>query len=52
MLIDEIYHALKDRDAKIKKNAVDAKFKEIVMKEKRTKKWVVSEDIRKSVGLV
>lgn len=52
MLIDEVYHALKDRDAKIKKNAVDAKFKEIVMKEKGTKKWVVSEEVRKSVGLV
>ena len=52
VLIDEVYHALKDRDAKIKKNAVDAKFKEIVVKEKGTKKWVVSEEVRKGVGLV
>ena len=50
VLIDEVYQALKDRG--VKKNAVEAKFKEISVKEKGTKKWVVSEEARKSVGLV
>lgn len=50
VLIDEVYQALKDRGAK--KNAVEAKFKEIAVKEKGTKKWYVSEEVRKSVGLV
>jgi chromatin assembly factor 1 subunit A len=50
VLVDEVYQALKDRGAK--KNAVEAKFKEIAVKEKGTKKWVVSEEVRKSVGLV
>jgi len=49
VLIDEIYQTLKDRGAK--KNAVEAKFKEIAMKDKGTKRWVVSEEVRKSVGL-
>ena len=49
MLVDEVYQALKDRGAK--KNAVEAKFKEIAVKEKGTKKWIVSEEVRKSFGL-
>lgn len=49
VLVDEVYQALKDRGAK--KNAVEAKFKEIAVKEKGTKKWIVSEEVRKSFGL-
>jgi hypothetical protein len=48
VLIDEVYQAFKDRGAK--KNAVEAKLREIAVKEKETKKWVVAEEVRKSVG--
>ena len=49
VLVDEVYQALKDRGTK--KNAVEAKLREIAVKDKGTKKWVVSEEVRKIVGL-
>jgi galactitol-specific phosphotransferase system IIB component len=50
VLLNEVYQVLKDRGAK--KNAVEAKFKEIAVKEKGTKVWIVSEEVRKRAGLV